>query len=101
MMAIAAMNMTIGGLKFLQMGNYLGAADFKGQFSKVVGILNVIGMVLCFAGFVFGAAMFMGGRTEMAKYGLIGGMLGGLSWVIVKFFFEQGSGETIDVELDF
>ncbi|MFT4571653.1 MAG: hypothetical protein ACI8TX_002869 [Hyphomicrobiaceae bacterium] len=71
----------------------LGAAGARQQnLGQVAGVLNAIAVLLFFGGLLMAAIMFMIGRTEYLKYGLVGAGLGGLAWVIVTTFFQAGSG---------
>jgi hypothetical protein len=71
----------------------LGAAGALQQnLGQVAGVLNAIAVLLFFGGLLMAAIMFMIGRTEYLKYGLVGAGLGGLAWVIVTTFFQAGSG---------
>ena len=62
------------------------------NLGQVAGVLNAIAVILFFGGLLMAAIMFMIGRTEYLKYGLVGAGLGGLAWVIVTTFFQAGSG---------
>ena len=71
----------------------LGAAGpLQQNLGQVAGVLNAIAVILFFGGLLMAAIMFMIGRTEYLKYGLVGAGLGGLAWVIVTTFFQAGSG---------
>ena len=70
----------------------LAAGDLVTSLSAVASVLNAIAIVLFFGGLLMAAIMFMIGRTEYLKYGLVGAGLGGLAWVIVTTFFQAGSG---------
>lgn len=88
------------GMRMMGMGHFmLAQASLSQNMGKVAGTLNLIAIVLFFGGMLLSALMFMAGRTEYIKYGLVGAGIGGLSWVIVKGFFEAGTGQTIDIEM--
>ena len=70
----------------------LAAGDLVTSLSNVASVLNAIAIVLFFGGLLMAAIMFMIGRTEYLKYGLVGAGLGGLSFVIVNTFFTAGTG---------
>ena len=66
---------------------------------KIIGIINMISMVLVFAGLVycgFGATM---GRTENINPGLVGAGIGALAWVITKALFAAAGGADPGIEL--
>jgi hypothetical protein len=72
--------------------------DLKSNMSGALGILNLVGLVLAFGGLLFAAVMFMMGQTERMIYGLVGALIGGLSFLIVKAMF--GSDNNVsDLEL--
>ena len=78
----------------------LGAAGgLTESLGKVAGVLNAIAILLFFGGLLMSAIMFMIGRTEYLKYGLVGSGLGGLAWVIVNTFFVAGTGVDPGIEL--
>jgi hypothetical protein len=68
------------------------AGDLVANLSAVASVLNAIAILLFFGGLLMAAIMFMIGRTEYLKYGLVGAGLGGLSFVIVNTFFTAGTG---------
>jgi len=68
----------------------LAQANLQQNLGQVAGVLNAIAAVLFFGGLLMAAIMFMIGRTEYLKYGLVG--LGGLAWVIVTTFFRAENG---------
>jgi hypothetical protein len=68
------------------------AGNLQQNLGQVAGVLNAIAVLLFFGGLLMAAIMFMIGRTEYLKYGLVGAGLGGLAWVIVTTFFQAGSG---------
>ena len=71
----------------------LGAAgNLQQNLGQVAGVLNAIAILLFFGGLLMSAIMFMIGRTEYLKYGLVGAGLGGLAFVIVNTFFTAGTG---------
>ena len=74
-------------------------ADFNTTFGSVLKILNLVGLTLAFGGLLFAAVMFMMGQTERMIYGLVGAVIGGMSWLIVKTMFEN-SGQTVDIDLN-
>ncbi len=78
----------------------LGAATGLAQnLGQVAGVLNAIGILLFFGGLLMAAIMFMIGRTEYLKYGLVGAGVGGLAWVIVNTFFQAGNGVDPGIQL--
>ena len=78
----------------------LGAAgNLQQDLGQVAGVLNAIAVILFFGGLLMSAIMFMIGRTEYLKYGLVGAGLGGLAWVIVTTFFQAGSGVDPGIQL--
>ena len=60
---------------------------------------DAIAILLFFGGLLMSAIMFMIGRTEYLKYGLVGAGLGGLAWVIVTTFFTAGNGVDPGIQL--
>jgi hypothetical protein len=50
--------------------------------------------VLAFGGLLFAAIMFMMGQTERMIYGLVGAIVGGLAFIIVKAMFSSGGTES-------
>ena len=79
-------------LTFFLQAPILAAANLVDSLSNVASVLNAIAIVLFFGGLLMAAIMFMIGRTEYLKYGLVGAGLGGLSFVIVNTFFTAGTG---------
>jgi hypothetical protein len=73
-------------------------AEFEGAFGGVLNILNLVGLTLAFGGLLFAAVMFMMGQTERMIYGLVGAVIGGMSWIIVKTMFSQ-AGSTVNIKL--
>ena len=69
------------------------------NLGQVAGVLHVIALILFFGGLLMSAVMFMMGRTEYLKFGLVGAGVGGLSWVIVSTFFTAGSGVDPGIQL--
>jgi len=98
-LALKATNVTQIGVKILAFTSLLaqsgGSTDLKTQMSGALGILNLVGLVLAFGGLLFAAVMFMMGQTERMIYGLIGALIGGLAFLIVKAMF---SGSDANVE---
>lgn len=88
------------GFKVVAMSNMMLATnDWQTGFGKVLGLLNMIGLVLAFGGLLFAAVMFMMGQTERVLYGVVGAVIGGLAWVITKTMFEQGTGAAINIDV--
>lgn len=85
------------GFKLLAFSAYILAdtAELKSQMGGALDILNLVGLVLAFGGLLFAAVMFMMGQTERMIYGLIGALIGGLSFLIVKTMFGN-SGTNVD-----
>ncbi len=79
-------------LNFLLEAPILAAGNLVTSLSNVASVLNAIAIVLFFGGLLMAAIMFMIGRTEYLKYGLVGAGLGGLAFVIVNTFFTAGTG---------
>lgn len=87
------------GFKSLMISNMLLAeGSFSSNFGSVINILNMVGLVLAFGGLLFAAVMFMMGQTERMIYGLVGAVVGGMSWIIVKTMF-QASGASVNISL--
>ena len=76
----------------------LAEGTFTGNFGAVINILNMVGLVLAFGGLLFAAVMFMMGQTERMIYGLVGAVVGGMSWIIVKTMF-SASGASVSINL--
>jgi len=98
---------TLIGIQLLQVTSVLAAeeggsnsTDWTEGFSSIIGLLNMIGMLLCFGGLLFSAAMFMMGQTERVLYGVVGAAIGGLAWVITKAMFSGGNAGDKTIELD-
>lgn len=72
--------------------------DLTDQFSGIINILNLVGLVLAFGGLLFSAVMFMMGQTERVLYGLVGAGIGGLSFIITKVMFDTGAGGNTDID---
>lgn len=79
-------------LNLLLQAPIFAAANLVDSLSNVASVLNAIAIVLFFGGLLMAAIMFMIGRTEYLKYGLVGAGLGGLAFVIVNAFFTAGTG---------
>lgn len=75
------------------------AGGLTQNLGQVAGVLNSIAILLFFGGLLMAAIMFMIGRTEYLKYGLVGSGVGGLAWVIVTTFFEAGNGVDPGIQL--
>ncbi len=75
------------------------AGALTDNLGQVAGVLNAIAILLFFGGLLMAAIMFMIGRTEYLKYGLVGAGVGGLAWVIVTTFFEAGNGVDPGIQL--
>ncbi len=75
------------------------AGGLTQNLGQVAGVLNAIGILLFFGGLLMAAIMFMIGRTEYLKYGLVGSGVGGLAWVIVNTFFQAGNGVDPGIQL--
>jgi hypothetical protein len=107
-LAASAMNVSAFGFQMLAYSPILGQAtggtgtggtsEFTDSFGKVLNILNLVGLTLAFGGLLFAAVMFMMGQTERMIYGLVGAVIGGMSWIIVKTMFSQ-AGSTVDIKL--
>ena len=78
---------------------FLAQANLQQNLGQVAGVLNAIAVILFFGGLLMAAIMFMIGRTEYLKYGLVGSGIGGLAWVIVTTFFEAGNGIDPGIQL--
>lgn len=68
--------------------------ELTDQFSGIIGILNLVGLLLAFGGLLFAAVMFMMGQTERVLYGLVGAGIGGLSFIIIKVMFSTAGGSS-------
>jgi len=94
--ALKATNLSQIGFKMLGFTMLAqGSTELEPQMSGALGSLNLVGLVLAFGGLLFAAVMFMMGQTERMIYGLIGALIGGLSFLIVKAMF---SGSDANVE---
>ena len=87
------------GAKILAFTMPLAASELKSQMGGALGILNLIGLVLAFGGLLFAAIMFMMGQTERMIYGLIGALIGGLAFLIVKAMFGSTDSNANDLSL--
>jgi len=87
------------GFKTFMLTNLLAAdAGFNSAFGSVLYILNLVGLTLAFGGLLFAAVMFMMGQTERMIYGLVGAVIGGMSWLIVKTMFGQ-TGANVEIDM--
>ena len=66
------------------------AADLRASISAVAGVINAISLLLFFGGMILSALLFMIGRTEYLKYGLVGAGVGAMAWTIISTFFSVG-----------
>jgi hypothetical protein len=100
-LAIKATNVSHFGVKMITMTSMFAAAgtELKSQMSGALGILNLIGLVLAFGGLLFAAVMFMMGQTERMIYGLVGALIGGLAFLIVKAMFSSSDSNAADLSL--
>ena len=98
-LAYKATSVSNFGIKLFAMTNMLAVGDLKSQMSGALGILNLIGLVLAFGGLLFAAVMFMMGQTERMIYGLVGALIGGLSFLIVKAMFSSSDSGVSDLSL--
>lgn len=98
-MAIKATNVSHFGVKMFAMTSMLAATDLKSQMGGALGILNLVGLVLAFGGLLFAAVMFMMGQTERMIYGLVGALIGGLAFLIVKAMFSSSDSNAADLSL--
>jgi hypothetical protein len=96
-LALKATNVSHVGAKILAftMLAQSGSTDLKTQMGGALGILNLVGLVLAFGGLLFAAVMFMMGQTERMIYGLVGALIGGLAFLIVKAMF-SGADSGVD-----
>jgi hypothetical protein len=110
MSALITSTLAVQALKVSSIGSniYLaeaatgGAADLAKEMGGALGILNLIGLVLAFGGLLFAAVMFMMGQTERMIYGLIGALIGGLAFLIVKAMFKaSGAADVETLKLGF
>lgn len=98
-LATTAVKTSHWGFKTILATNMLGAdGSFSSTFGVVLNILNLVGLTLAFGGLLFAAVMFMMGQTERMIYGLVGAVIGGMSWLIVKTMFTS-SGADVDISL--
>jgi hypothetical protein len=67
--------------------------------SKIVSIMNMISMVLVFAGLVYCGYNATMGRMEVVKPGLLGAGIAALAWVITKALFAAAGGVDSGIEL--
>lgn len=77
----------------------MAQGDLKSQMGGALGILNLVGLVLAFGGLLFAAVMFMMGQTERMIYGLVGALIGGLSFLIVKAMFQSSDKNVNSLQL--
>lgn len=99
-LAVKATNLSHFGVKlFTATSGMLAVGDLKSQMSGALGILNLVGLVLAFGGLLFAAVMFMMGQTERMIYGLVGALIGGLAFLIVKAMFSSSDQNAADLSL--
>ena len=97
-LAFSAVKVSEVGFRSLAVTTMLADGDFQSTFGSVLTILNLVGLTLAFGGLLFAAVMFMMGQTERMIYGLVGAVIGGMSWLIVKTMFSQ-SGQSVGISL--
>src|SRR5882757_2550838 len=91
-LALKATNLSNLGVKIIaftapllaQSSGSSSNTELKDKMGGALQILNLVGLVLAFGGLLFAAVMFMMGQTERMIYGLIGALIGGLAFLIVK-----------------
>jgi hypothetical protein len=105
-LAVQATNVSQIGFKLLAVTSPFLAAgssadELKQNMGGALGILNLVGLVLAFGGLLFAAVMFMMGQTERMIYGLVGALVGGLAFLIVKAMFGSSGQEGLeDIDLN-
>ncbi|MDB6139731.1 MAG: hypothetical protein JWO94_2803 [Verrucomicrobiaceae bacterium] len=98
-LATASVKSAQVGIQTVMITHMLAAdGSFSSTFGVVLNILNLVGLTLAFGGLLFAAVMFMMGQTERMIYGLVGAVIGGMSWLIVKTMFSS-SGASVDISL--
>jgi hypothetical protein len=86
-LAVKAVNPA--GIKMLGFSMTLLAQSLTSSMGGALEIMNLVGLVLAFGGLLFAAVMFMMGQTERMIYGLIGALIGGLAFLIVRAMFSS------------
>lgn len=67
----------------------LAETDLATGLGKVVGLIQSVSMVILVASLVVAGVSVTSGRIEYVKYGIIGGALAALAWVLVKALFSM------------
>ncbi len=86
---LAAKAVNPAAIKMLGISTTLLAQSLTSSMGGALEIMNLVGLVLAFGGLLFAAVMFMMGQTERMIYGLIGALIGGLAFLIVRAMFSS------------
>jgi len=78
---------------------FLAQAGFEEGLGGIVNIIRQVSMVLCLGALIFAGVSFAIGRIEAALWGLGGGGICGLAWVITQKLYEAGGSEALDIPL--
>ena len=77
----------------------LAQAEIGEGLGKIVNYIRLISMLLCLGALIYSGVTFATGRVEAALWGLVGGGICGLSWIITQKFFEAGGAQSLDIPL--
>ena len=77
----------------------LAQVEIGEGLGKIVNYIRLVSMLLCLGALIYSGVTFATGRVEAALWGLAGGGICGLSWIITKKFFEAGGAQTLDIPL--
>lgn len=77
----------------------LAQAGLETGLGKIVNYIRLISMILCLGALIYSGITFATGRVEAALWGLVGGGICGLSWVITQKLYEAGGAQTLEIPL--
>ncbi len=76
----------------LILGTFLLAnGDLRASLGAVAGIMHAVSLVVFFGGLIISGVLFMIGRAEYLKYGLVGASVGAMAYVLVSALYTAGS----------